>query len=189
VAWPLRRLNLATESDGACAMVLTTEDQAKKLGRPVLAWITGIGWATDTYFMGDRDLWHLPSLTTAAKKACAMAGIKNPAKEIDVAEIYDITSFQELMEYEALGFCAEGEGGKFIDSGAPLSSGKLPVNLSGGMLSSNPITAAGLFKVAEAALQVSGRAGKRQAPKANVALAHGMSGICGQSNYVTILSK
>jgi acetyl-CoA C-acetyltransferase len=188
VAWPLRRLNLATESDGACAMVLTTEEKAKKLGRP-LAWITGIGWATDSYYMGDRDLWRLPSLTTAAQKAYAMAGIRNPPKEIDVAEVYDVTSFHELMEYEALGFCGEGEGGKFIDSGAPLSNGKLPVNLSGGMLSSNPVTAVGLFKVAEAALQVSGRAGKRQASRANIALAHGMSGICGQSNYVTILSK
>jgi acetyl-CoA C-acetyltransferase len=189
VAWPLRRLNLATESDGACAIVLTTEKKAKKLGRPVAAWISGIGWATDTYHMGDRELWRLPSLITAAKKAYAMAGIKNPLKEIDVAEICDITSYQELMEYEALGFCGEGEGGQFIDSGVPFSQGNLPVNLSGGMLSSNPITAVGLFKVAEAALQVCGRAGKRQALKAGVALAHGMSGICGQSNYVTILSK
>ncbi|MDD5702258.1 MAG: thiolase family protein [Dehalococcoidales bacterium] len=188
VSWPLRRLNLATQSDGACALVLATEEKAKKLGKP-LAWITGIGWSTDTYHMGDRNLWHLPSLTTAAKKAYAMAGIKDPLKEIDVAEISDVTSFQELMEYEALGFCGEGEGGKFIDSGAPFSDGKLPVNLSGGMLSSNPITAVGLFKVAEAALQVSGQAGERQSPRANVALAHGMSGICGQSNYVAILSK
>jgi acetyl-CoA C-acetyltransferase len=91
------------------------------------------------------------------------------------------------MEYEALGFCKEGEGGNLIDSGITLSGGELPVNPSGGMLSSNPYTAVGLYRIAEAALQVSGRAVGRQVPDAKVALAHGMSGMCGQSNCVVIL--
>lgn len=188
MSWPLRELNLPPKSDGACAIVLTTEEKAKKTDRPV-AWIKGIGWSNDTYYMGDKDLWKLSSLSAAAKRAYTMAGIKNPLKEIDVAEIYDVTSFHELMEYEALGFCKEGEGGKFIDSGVPFINGELPVNPSGGMLSSNPYTAVGLFRVAEAALQVSGRAGSRQVPEARVSLAHGMSGLCGQNNYVVILSK
>jgi acetyl-CoA C-acetyltransferase len=188
ISWPLRELNLPPHSDGACAIVLTTEEKAKRSDRPV-AWIKGVGWANDTYFMGDKDLWTLSSLAAAAKRAYAMAGIQNPLKEIDVAEVYDVTSFHELMEYEALGFCKQGEGGKFIDSGAPFIDGELPVNPSGGMLSSNPYTAVGLFRVAEAALQVSGRAGGRQVPDARVALAHGMSGLCGQSNHVVILSK
>lgn len=188
MSWPLRELNLPPKSDGACAIVLTTEEKAKKADRPV-AWIKGIGWSNDTYYMGDKDLWKLSSLSAAAKRAYTMAGIKNPLKEIDVAEIYDVTSFHELMEYEALGFCKEGEGGKFIDSGVPFINGELPVNPSGGMLSSNPYTAVGLFRVAEAALQVSGRAGSRQVPEARVSLAHGMSGLCGQNNYVVILSK
>ena len=110
-------------------------------------------------------------------------------KEIDVAELYDITSFHELMEYEALGFCKAGEGGKFIDSGTTYSGMELPVNPSGGMLSSNPYIAVGLYRVAEAALQVSGKAGKRQVPNAKTALAHGMSGMCGQSNCVVILGN
>jgi acetyl-CoA C-acetyltransferase len=93
------------------------------------------------------------------------------------------------MEYEALGFCKEGDGGKLIDSGATSIDGELPVNPSGGMLSSNPYTAVGLFRTAEAALQVTGRAEDRQVPGAKVALAHGMSGICGQSNCVVILSN
>lgn len=188
VSSPLRRLNLPPHSDGCCAIVLTTEEKARKSGRPV-AWIEGVGWANDTYYMGDRDLWRLKSLNTAAKKAYDMAGIKNPVKEIDVAELYDVTSFHELMEYEALGFCKEGDGGKFIDSGATLLNGEIPVNPSGGMLSSNPYTAVGLYRVAEAALQVCGRAGERQVPGVKRALAHGMSGICGQSNCVVILGN
>jgi acetyl-CoA C-acetyltransferase len=186
VSTPLRRLNLPTYSDGACAIVLATEEKATKAGRPV-AWISGIGWSNNTYYMGDKDLTRLSSLSQAAEKAYTMAQIRNPLSEIDVAELYDVTSYHELMEYEALGFCKEGEAGKLIDSGATYMGGELPVNPSGGMLSSNPYTAVGLFRVAEAALQVSGRAGGRQVPGAKTAVAHGMSGICGQSNCVTIL--
>jgi acetyl-CoA C-acetyltransferase len=186
VSTPLRKLNLPPYSDGACAIVLTTEEKAKKSDKPV-AWITGIGWSNDTYYMGDKDLWRLSSLSQAAKRTYAMAGIRNPLKEIDVAELYDVTSYHELMEYEALGFCKEGDGGKLIDSGATSIDGELPVNPSGGMLSSNPYTAVGLFRVAEAGLQVSGRAKDRQVLGAKIALAHGMSGICGQSNVVMIV--
>ena len=188
VSWPLRRLNLPPHSDGACALVLTTEEKAKKSGLPV-AWIKGIGWENDTYFMGDKELWRLPSLAAAAGRAYAMAGIQDPLEEIDVAEVYDVTSFHELMEYEALGLCREGDGGSLIDRGITAMDGELPVNPSGGMLSSNPYTAVGLYRVAEAALQVTGRAEGRQVPGARIALAQGMSGICGQSSTVVILSS
>jgi acetyl-CoA C-acetyltransferase len=186
VSTPLRKLNLPPYSDGACAIILMTEEKAKKSGKPV-AWIDGLGWSNDTYYMGDKDLSRLSSLTQAARKAYAAARIRNPIKEIDVAELYDVTSYHELMEYEALGFCKEGQGGELIDRGVTSMGGELPVNPSGGMLSSNPYTAVGLFRVAEAALQVTGQAGRRQVPGAKLALAHGMSGICGQSNCVTIL--
>ncbi len=188
VSWPLRRLNLPPHSDGACALVMTKEEKAEKSGRPV-AWIQGIGWENDTYFMGDKELWRLPSLAAAAGRAYAMAGIQDPLDQIDVAEVYDVTSFHELMEYEALGLCREGEGGGFMDRGVTAMDGDLPVNPSGGMLSSNPYTAVGLYRVAEAALQVTGRARGRQVPGARTALAQGMSGICGQSNTVVILSN
>lgn len=188
VSIPLRSLNLPPYSDGACAIVVTTEERAKKSGRPV-AWIRGVGWSNDTYYMGDKDLWRLSSLGQAARKAYAMAGIRDPLKEIDVAELYDVTSYHELMEYEALSFCKEGGGGKLIDSGVTSMGGELPVNPSGGMLSSNPYIAVGLLRVAEAALQVTNQAGSRQVPGAKTALAHGMSGICGQSNTVVVLSN
>ena len=90
------------------------------------------------------------------------------------------------MSYEALGFCGKGEGGKFIDSGETQMNGNIPVNPSGGVLSSNPTMANGLIRVAEIALQLMGKADKRQIPDAKLGLANGMNGICSQGNCVLI---
>lgn len=188
ISWPLKRLDLPPHSDGACALVMANNDGIKK-GRQNHAWVKGIGWSNDTYYIGDKDLSTLPSLTQAAQRAYKMAEIRNPVDELDVAEVHDATSFHELMIYESLGFCKKGEGGDFIDSGAPTMGGRLPVNPSGGALSSFPYTAVGLIRVAEAALQVSGKAQEHQVPGAKMALAHGMGAMCGQSNCVVILGK
>lgn len=188
VSLPLKTLDLPPWSDGACALVLASEDVARRSKRPC-AWVTGLGWANDTYYSGDKDLAELESLSLAASQAYKMAGISNPSKDIDVAEIHDITSFHELMEYEALAFCPKGMAGKYLDSGATVIDGDLPVNPSGGCLSSNPYTAVGLIRVAEAALQIMGRAGNHQVPGVKTALAHGISGLCAQSNCVVILGK
>lgn len=188
LAWPLRELDLPPKSDGACAIVLATEDMAKR-GKGSCAWIKGVGWANDTYYLGDKELWELPSLALAAKSAYRMAGIENPLEQLDMAEVHDVSSFHELMEYEALGLCKPGEGGCLVDQGITSMKGKLPVNPSGGALSSHPYTAVGLIRVAEAALQVMGRAEGRQVPEVTTALAHGTSGMCCQSNCVLILGK
>jgi len=185
---PLKKLDLPPWSDGACAMVIANEGLARKMKKQS-AWVKGFGWSNDTYYSGDKELSKLESLSAAASKAYKMAGISNPSKELDVAEIHDITSYQELMEYEALGFCPEGMGGKYIQSGATSMTGDIPVNPSGGCLSTNPYTAVGLIRVAEAALQVTGRAGNHQVPGVKTALAHGISGLSAQSNCVFILSK
>ena len=100
--------------------------------------------------------------STAAKKAYSMAGIKDPLKQIDVAEISEEYSYQELLWMEGLGFCEPGEAGKLIDCGVTKMGGKLPVNPSGGMLSGNPNIVAGMARVAEAVLQLRGEAGERQ---------------------------
>ncbi len=188
ISTPLKKLDLPPWSDGACAIVLANESLAKKVGDQC-AWIKGFGWANDTYYSGDKELSKLQSLSIAAAKAYRMAGISNPSREIDVAEIHDITSFQELMEYEALGFCSEGMAGKYLQSGATSVTGSIPVNPSGGCLSTNPYTAVGLIRVAEAALQIIGRAGNHQIPDVKTALAHGISGLSAQSNCVFILDK
>lgn len=180
MASPLRELDLSCFCDGACALVLTRAPKTRSLSNPPV-WIRGIGWSTDTYYMGGRELSELSSLRDCSRRAYGMAGIKDPAREIDVAEIYDFTSYQELMALEALGFCKPGEGGRFLaDTG-------LPVNPSGGLLSSNPYFASGLIRVAEASLQLQRKASGIQIQDADVALAHGVSGLCYQKNCVAIL--
>ena len=188
LAWPLKELDIPPKSDGACAIVLANEERAKGAkGR--CAWIKGVGWANDTYYLGDKQLGELPSLAVAAKKAYQMAGVTNPLKQLDVAEVHDLSSYHELMAYEALGFCKLGEGGQLIESGATMMGGVLPVSPSGGVLSTHAHTSVGLVRVAEAALQVMGRAGEHQVPGAKTALAQGASGMCGQSNCVVILGR
>jgi acetyl-CoA C-acetyltransferase len=90
------------------------------------------------------------------------------------------------MIYESLGFCDKGEGGKFMDSGETQIGGNIPVNPSGGVLSTNVAMANGLIRVAEIALQLMGKAEKRQIADAKTGLAYGMNGICSQGNCILI---
>lgn len=188
LATPIKRLDASPVTDGCCALLLASEEAVKRIGRKP-AWIRGVGFCTDTFYPGHRDLTEVKSAQIAAARAYKMASIKEPSKEIDAAEIHEPFSFQELMLYEALGFCEQGAGGRFIESGATQANqnASLPVNASGGALSANPIFATGLIRVAEAALQVCGKAQDRQV-NARTALAHATSGFCLQSNIVYILS-
>lgn len=186
LASPIRRLDAKPDSDGACAMILAPEKRAKKLcKKPV--WILGVSNGYEAHYLGDRDLADCAALTQAARKAYRMAGIKNPMKEIDVAEISEEFSYQELLWMEGLGFCGRGEAGALIDSGKTRLGGKLPVNPSGGLLSGVPNGAAGISRAAEAVLQLRGKAGERQVEGARTALAHGVTGIAGQHQAVMIL--
>ena len=106
----------------------------------------------------------------------AQAGITDPRREIDVAEIYVPFSWYEPMWMENLGFAADGEGWKMADDGATSFTGDLPVNCSGGVLSSNPIGASGMIRFAEAAMQVRGMAGEHQVDGARTALGHAYGG-------------
>jgi len=125
-------------------------------------------------------------LELAAKEAFKMAEINNPIKELDVAEVFEAFSVHELMIYEALGFCGKGEGGKFIENGETQIDGSIPVNPSGGVLSSNVAMANGLIRVSEIALQLMDKAERRQISDAKTGLAYGMNGICSQGNCVLI---
>ncbi|MHA1263561.1 MAG: thiolase C-terminal domain-containing protein [Candidatus Freyarchaeota archaeon] len=115
-------------------------------------------------------------ITDNAAWVKAKVGIRDPVKDLDVAEVYEPCSWAELMWTEALGFCEYGEGGKLLDDGVTEMSGELPVSPSGGVLSTNPIGATALIRVAEAAIQVRGLGGKRQVPDVETALAHGFGG-------------
>jgi len=185
LAYPLKDLDFPPFSDGAVAMLLTNEESVKKFtDTPV--WLKGYASCTDAYYLGHRSMTDLIGLELAAKEAYRNANIKDPVKELDVAEVFEAFSTHELMIYEALGFCEKGEGGKFIDSGETQINGSIPVNPSGGVLSSNVAMANGLIRVAEVALQIMGKAENRQIPDAKIGLAYGMNGICSQGNCVLI---
>jgi acetyl-CoA C-acetyltransferase len=185
---PIRLLDTKPISDGACAMIMTTEAKAKKLTKnPV--WILGASNCYETHYLGDRDLADCDALVISAKKAYSMAGIDNPLRQIDVAEISTEYSYQEPLWFEGLGFCSRGEGGKLVESRAIKMGGNLPVNPSGGVLPGNPNGVAGMARVVEAVLQLRGEAGDRQIKGAKVALAHGYTGICGQHQAVMILGN
>lgn len=182
---PIRELTMSPISDGACAVVLASEKKARELSDyPV--WIEGVGSSQDSY-LRDRTLSRLEGLETAAKKAYKMAGLKNPFAELNVAEVSERYAHEELMIYEALGFCDEGKGGTLMESGATFIDGQLPVNPSGGALSADPITATGLIRVVEAVRQIRAEAGDCQVPDVWRALAHSQTGVCAQSNIVYIL--
>ena len=186
LAEPIKQLDASPVSDGCCALLLGSEDAVKRFHMKP-AWIRGLSFCTDTYYPGHRDLTEIRSAHTAAERAYKMANIHDPSNEIDFAEIHEPFSFQELMMYEALGFCGKGEGGKLVESGATSEGGRLPVNLSGGALSANPIFATGLIRLAEAAARVAERGGEGN-QKATNAVAHATSGFCLQSNIVYVLS-
>lgn len=187
LADPIKLLDSSPASDGASAAILAKEDKAKEISeKPV--WIKGLGQCVDSYYLGDRDLAEVKALRKAAEDAYEMAGIGDPKEDIDVAELYDAFSYQELMWYEGLKFCGEGEGGDLLESGDTQMEGEIPVNPSGGVISSHPVLAAGMARVSEACLQIRGEAEGRQiSENVNNALAHGINGPAGQSHCVLVL--
>lgn len=176
IAYPIKYLDMCPRSDGACAVIFAEESKAKKLSdKP--AFVIGVGNChIQTYIADGIGIPDLPSLRVASHRAYRMAGITNPLEQIDVAELYLPASTTGVAWMEALGFCNEGEGAKFIRSGATHMGGRLPINPSGGVLATNPIGATGLIRIGEAALQVMGKAEARQVPGVKVAVATGFGG-------------
>lgn len=188
VSYPIRGSHLPPGSDGACALVIASGNIAKSL-KGNCAWIEGLGWAIDEYDAGFGSAPPLNSLRKSSETAYRASGIKNPLREINVAEISDVSAYHEIMIYEALGFCGDGEGRLLIADGITKAGGGLPVNPSGGILCSNPFFASSLVRVAEAYLQVTGKAGKRQIGNAELALAQGFTAMSIQGSCVAILRR
>ena len=162
---PVKRLDVSPPSDGAAAVILASEKVAKKLtDQPV--WLDGVGWTLDSTHWTNRDLAYPEYVEKAAKMAYKMAGIKNPRKEIDVAEPYDPFDYKELHHLEGLQLAGKGEAPKMTVDGVTQRDGDLPVCPSGGLLGvGNPIAAAGMMKICEIFWQLRGEAGKRQVKK------------------------
>jgi len=176
---PIRYSETCPSSDGAFAMVLGSESAAEASAaasgvRP--AWIHGTAMRSEPASASGRD-----QITPQAGKDCAadvyaQAGITNPREQIDMVEMYVPFSWYEPMWLENLGFTPEGEGWKMTESGATQMTGDLPVNCSGGVLSTNPIGASGMIRFGEAAMQVRGQAGDHQVDGVNTALGHAYGG-------------
>jgi len=134
VAAPIHRLDIAPDTDGAVAMIIASEERAKAItDKPV--WVLGLGTCYDSHYLGDRDLADCHALESAAKRAYAMAGIRSPRRAVDLAEVGEEFSYQELLWSEGLSLCNRGEAGRLIDDGSTAINGKIPVNPSGGLLS------------------------------------------------------
>ena len=187
ITYPIRLYDVCPNSDGACALIFASEEVAKKMNRPV-AWVKGIGYRGEEQFFGDSDKAVWPCAVEAAKEAYHQAGITNPRKELDVAEVYNPFTYQEMLFYECFGFCDFGQAPELVLKGVFGKDGELPCDPSGGVLCTNPIGATGLIRTAEAALQVTGKAGDHQIPGAKTALAHAMGGI-DQFNGVIIVGS
>ena len=186
IADPIKLLDCCPISDGASALILAGEERARELTRrPV--WAKGVAHCSAAYNLGDRDLSCVRALEEAARKAYSMAGIADPAGEIDLVELYDAFTYMEPLWLEGLGFCERGGGGELTQTGKTAMGGELPVNASGGCLAGNPVLVAGLNRIIECVLQIRGDAGGHQVDGVRTALAHGINGPCGQSHCVWVL--
>lgn len=181
VSEPLRLLDCCPTTDGAAAVVLARTEVARRI-TDRYAVLKGIGLAvTSGYFNAQFDpTWDFlgfPATRKAAAMAYKQAGITDPLRQIDVAEVHDCFTITELINYEDLGFCGPGEARHLIREGVTALEGKLPVNTSGGLKScGHPIGASGVRMVADVVDQLWGRAGKRQVKGARVGLAHTLGG-------------
>jgi acetyl-CoA C-acetyltransferase len=175
---PVRYDETCPSSDGACAVVIGDQAAAGAAvsdGRPV-AWIRATAMRTEPTMCAGKDHVNPRAGADCAAALWRQAGITDPLEQIDVAEIYVPFSWFEPMWLENLGFAAAGQGWRLTEAGETEIGGKLPVNPSGGVLSSNPIGASGLLRFAESALQVMGKAGAHQVPGARTALGHAYGG-------------
>jgi acetyl-CoA C-acetyltransferase len=171
---PIRYDETCPSSDGACAVVIGDEQAARATDRP--AWIHATAMRTEPTTYAGRDQVNPKAGQEAAAALWKQAGITDPLEEIDAAEIYVPFSWFEPMWLENLGFMPEKTGWKLTESGDTDLGGRLPVNPSGGVLSSNPIGASGMIRFAEAAIQVMGKGGDHQVAGARKALGHAYGG-------------
>ena len=187
--WPLEAGATTAPVTGCVALVLATADFIAERKCADVAWIRGMGWATEPSFLGDRDLGTAPALQAAAQQAYAEAGITDPLAQLDVVEITDATPYAELLAYEALGLCGRADWAARAADGTFAQGGRLPVNLSGGVQTFNPVFCTGLIRVAEIANQVRGHAGAHQRKDARTGLAQAGSGFAMQYQAAIVLGS
>ena len=172
---PIRFLETCPSSDGAAAMVLTSAKYADA-SDVAPAWVHGMAWRSEPTLLARQDKVNPLAGRQCAKDVYAQAGIDNPRRDIDVAEVYVPFSWFEPKWMENLYFADEGMGWKMTDEGATAIDGDMPINPSGGVICSNPIGASGMLRFLEAAMQVRNQAGEHQIDGASTALGHAYGG-------------
>jgi len=188
IASPLKQFDCCANSDGAACIILASEEKAKKItDTPV--WVAGLGLASSPMSLTSRgtSLTSFTCSVEAARQAYKMAGIT--PKHVDVAEVHDCFTITEIINYEDLGFCERGQGGKLVEEEQTYLGGKIPVNVDGGLLAKgHPVGATGTSQIRTLVQQLRGEAGGTQVKGAEVALAHNLGGI-GMYCAVTILKR
>lgn len=190
VSWPLTRAMCAPIGDGAAAALLCSHAVLAEL--PAAVRERAVRVRASALSGGKYRALDEPGLSqTAARKAYAAAGI-GPG-DVDVAEVHDATAFCEIYQAEMLGFCEIGQGGPFVGSGATALGGRVPINLSGGLVSKgHPVGATGLSMIYELVAQLRGECGERQVAGADIALAENGGGVIGFDEAacaVTVLQR
>jgi acetyl-CoA C-acetyltransferase len=186
IADPLTLLDCSPITDGAAAIILASEEIAKRFENPT--WVLGTAQASDTLALHDRtSLTELNSTKVAAKNAYQQAGLS--PNDIDIAEVHDCFSINEIIALEDLGFCEKGQGGRFVEEGKIAREGERPVNTTGGLKSvGHPVGATGIRQLADLTTQLRGKYGQLQIKGADRGLALNIGG-SGATAVVTILGN
>ncbi|KMS52040.1 hypothetical protein V474_03025 [Novosphingobium barchaimii LL02] len=172
IAWPLTKLMCSPNVDGAAAVVVVSERKARELGLARAVRVRGSVLVSDPYEARAPEMFDPNSVTRlAVGKAYEQAGLG--PEDLDMVELHDCFATAELLHYENLGLCGEGEAGRLIDSGDTALGGRLPVNVSGGLLAKgHPIGATGVANIVEVVHHLRGEAGARQVEGARIGLTH-----------------
>jgi len=185
VSWPITRSMCAPMSDGACALVVVSSEALARFDRKRAVRIRGIGVSSGSSRRPDEVERHLTRV--AATHAYDMAGV-GPA-DISVAELHDACAIAEILHSENCGFCDYGDGGALVESGATRLGGRLPVNVSGGLLSKgHPIGATGAIQIRDLVVQLRGEAGAAQVDGARMGLAENGGGFYGLEEAACVVT-
>jgi acetyl-CoA C-acetyltransferase len=178
ISWPFGLYDCAAQTDGAAAVILTRADLARGF-RDDPVWVKGVTVQAGPNPQKDpsNDFLSWKPTGMAAADVYQQAGITNPRKQIQVAQVHDCFTLTELLSYEDLGFCAKGSAKEHIASGVFELGGELPVNTDGGLKTfGHPTGATGVRMLYENVLQLQGRAAKRQVKNPTLALSHNIGG-------------
>ncbi len=181
IAYPNTKLMCSVNVDGSAAAVIASERKARELGLMGRAVKVSASVLTSDPWQ-ERDL-VMPDVNTCTRQAAArayeMAGVG--PEDVDLVELHDCFATAEILHYENLGLCKDGEAGRMIDEGETALGGRVPVNVSGGLLSKgHPLGATGIANIYEVSTHLRGEAGKRQVEGARVGLTHviGLGSAC-----------